>query len=77
MVQSYGVIKTCTGIVSVPLACRLWTENNLPSLKGSKTIDNRGYPQGTERARYVINIRPEPQLTSITNIGDAYVTIVL
>jgi len=38
-------------------------------LKGNKATDNRGYPKGTERARYVINIRPEPQLTVDPGVG--------
>ena len=52
-------------LLKLALNCKLWTENNLPSLKGIKAIDNRVYTIGTERSQYVINVRPEPQLTNI------------
>jgi len=52
-------------LLKLALNCKLWTESHLPSLKGNKAIDNRVYTRGTERSRYVINTRPEPQLTKL------------
>ena len=51
-------------LLKLALNCKLWTESNLPSLNGIKAIDNRVYTIGTERSQYVINVRPEPRLTS-------------
>ena len=60
------VIRKCVGLKDRKVVFSLcphnlaWTENNLPGLNGIKAIDNRVYTLGTERLRYVINIRPEP-----------------
>ena len=35
-------------LLKLALNCKLWTENNLPSLNGIKAIDNRVYTIGTE-----------------------------
>ena len=55
-------------LLKLALNCKLWTENNLPSLKGIKAIDNRVYTIGTERSQYVINVRPKPQLTKLDEL---------
>ena len=33
-------------LLKLALNCKLWTENNLPSLNGIKAIDNRVYTWG-------------------------------
>ena len=52
-------------LLKLALNCKLWTESQLPSLKGNKAIATRVYTVGTDRSLDVINTRPEPQLTKL------------
>ena len=49
-------------LLKLALNCKLWTENNLPSLNGIKAIDNQVATKGRNASRDVINVRPSHNL---------------
>jgi len=56
--------------------CKLWTENNLPSLNGIKAIDNRVYTWGRiSHGTLLMFARATTYI--LTNKGESYVTVVL